>query len=117
VASRDGLPASLSAAPAPGQFGAFLGGLVLSLMLGAVGFSGFNLGRLFVAFVGAMILLVVVRHFSGRRTGVPHSFGDSMWLARRARVSAGNHRARAGVAPVVVSQGHSMTSARYTYDS
>jgi uncharacterized membrane protein YeaQ/YmgE (transglycosylase-associated protein family) len=100
-----------------GILGAFLGDLVLSLLLGAVGFSGFALGRLFVSFVGAMILLMVARHFSGRRTGVPHSFGDSVWLARRARVSAGNHRTRAGVAPVAVSHGHSMTSARYTYDS
>jgi uncharacterized membrane protein YeaQ/YmgE (transglycosylase-associated protein family) len=32
------------------------------------GFTGFNLGSLIVAFVGAVVLLLVVRLFSGMRT-------------------------------------------------
>jgi uncharacterized membrane protein YeaQ/YmgE (transglycosylase-associated protein family) len=45
-----------------------VGGLVLSLLLpGAFGFTGFNLGSLVVAFIGAVILLFLVRLFTGRR--------------------------------------------------
>lgn len=57
---------------AVGIIGAFLGGLVLSRLLPGVyaitgGFSGFTLGSLIVAFVGAVILLLVVRLFTARR--------------------------------------------------
>jgi uncharacterized membrane protein YeaQ/YmgE (transglycosylase-associated protein family) len=53
-----------------GILGAFLASLVLSLLLpGAVGFTGFTFGSLMIAFVGAVILLLVVRQFAGRRTG------------------------------------------------
>src|SRR5258707_11368060 len=55
-----------------GIVGAILGGLVLSLLLpGTFGFTGFNFGSLVVAFVGAVILLVIVRLIgAGRRTTV-----------------------------------------------
>ena len=57
---------------AVGIIGAFLGGLVLSRLLPGVyaitgGFSGFTLGSLIVAFVGAVILLLVARLFTARR--------------------------------------------------
>jgi uncharacterized membrane protein YeaQ/YmgE (transglycosylase-associated protein family) len=52
-----------------GIVGAFLGGFVLSLLLpGTFGFTGFNWASLIVAFVGAVILLLVVRLFQGQRT-------------------------------------------------
>jgi uncharacterized membrane protein YeaQ/YmgE (transglycosylase-associated protein family) len=56
-----------------GILGAFLGGFVLSLALPSVynftgGFTGFNLGSLIVAFIGAVVLLFVVRLVAGRRT-------------------------------------------------
>ena len=55
-----------------GVVGAFLGGLLLSQLLPAVfrvtgGFNGFNIGSLIVAFVGAVVLLLVVGLFDGRR--------------------------------------------------
>jgi uncharacterized membrane protein YeaQ/YmgE (transglycosylase-associated protein family) len=41
---------------------------VLSLLLpGTFGLDGFNLGSLIVAFIGAVILLLIVRLFTGRR--------------------------------------------------
>lgn len=50
-----------------GIVGAFIGGFVLSLLLpGTFGFSGFNFGSLVVAFIGAVILLFVVKMFTGR---------------------------------------------------
>ena len=57
---------------AVGIIGAFLGGLVLSHVLPGVyaftgGFTGFSLGSLIVAFVGAVILLLVARLFTARR--------------------------------------------------
>jgi uncharacterized membrane protein YeaQ/YmgE (transglycosylase-associated protein family) len=52
-----------------GIIGGFLGGLILSLLLpGSYGVSGFNLGSIVVAFIGAVILLLIVKAFSGRRT-------------------------------------------------
>jgi uncharacterized membrane protein YeaQ/YmgE (transglycosylase-associated protein family) len=56
-----------------GILGAILGGFVLSRVLPSVftftgGFTGFNLGSLIVAFVGAVVLLLVVRLFTSRRT-------------------------------------------------
>jgi uncharacterized membrane protein YeaQ/YmgE (transglycosylase-associated protein family) len=51
-----------------GIIGAFLGGLLLSLILpGSYGFTGFNIGSLVVAFIGAVILLFVVSFFTHRR--------------------------------------------------
>jgi uncharacterized membrane protein YeaQ/YmgE (transglycosylase-associated protein family) len=52
--------------------GALCGGLVLSRLLPTVydytgGFTGFNLGSLLVALIGAVLLLVIVRVFSSRR--------------------------------------------------
>ena len=56
-----------------GILGAILGGFVLSRVLPTLfnftgWFTGFNLGSLIVAFVGAVVLLLVVRLFSGMRT-------------------------------------------------
>jgi uncharacterized membrane protein YeaQ/YmgE (transglycosylase-associated protein family) len=50
-----------------GIVGAFIGGLIVSL-IGGTGFTGFNLWSLIVAFIGAVVLLLVVRLFNGRRT-------------------------------------------------
>ena len=51
-----------------GVVGALLGGFLLSLLLpGAFGITGFNLGSLVVAFIGAVILLFIVKLFTGRR--------------------------------------------------
>jgi uncharacterized membrane protein YeaQ/YmgE (transglycosylase-associated protein family) len=51
-----------------GIVGALIGGFVLSLLLpGTFGFTGFNIVSLVVAFIGAVILLVVVKLFTGRR--------------------------------------------------
>jgi uncharacterized membrane protein YeaQ/YmgE (transglycosylase-associated protein family) len=50
-----------------GIVGAFLGGLILSLLLpGTFGFTGFNFGSLIVAFIGAVILLLIVKAFTHR---------------------------------------------------
>jgi uncharacterized membrane protein YeaQ/YmgE (transglycosylase-associated protein family) len=49
-----------------GIVGAILGGLIISLFGGA-GFTGFNLWSLFVAFVGAVVILFVVRAVNGGR--------------------------------------------------
>ena len=51
-----------------GIVGAFIGGFVLSLLLpGTFGINGFNLASLIVAFIGAVILLFIVKLFTGRR--------------------------------------------------
>jgi uncharacterized membrane protein YeaQ/YmgE (transglycosylase-associated protein family) len=51
-----------------GIVGALIGGFVLSLLLpGTFGISGFNFASLVVAFIGAVILLFIVRLFTGRR--------------------------------------------------
>ncbi len=51
-----------------GIVGAFLGGSVLSLLLpGTFSFTGFNLGSLIIAFIGAVVLLAILRLFTGRR--------------------------------------------------
>jgi uncharacterized membrane protein YeaQ/YmgE (transglycosylase-associated protein family) len=42
--------------------------LVLSLLLpGTFGFTSFNFGSLVIAFIGAVILLFIVKLFTGRR--------------------------------------------------
>jgi uncharacterized membrane protein YeaQ/YmgE (transglycosylase-associated protein family) len=51
-----------------GIVGAFIGGSVLTLLLpGTVSLTGFNLGSLVVAFIGAVIVLVLVKLFMGQR--------------------------------------------------
>ena len=50
-----------------GIAGAFIGGFVFGLF-GAGGVTGFNLGSLIVAIVGALILLAVYRLIVGGRT-------------------------------------------------
>jgi uncharacterized membrane protein YeaQ/YmgE (transglycosylase-associated protein family) len=49
-----------------GIVGALLGGFLFSL-LGGTGVTGFNLWSLVVAFVGACILIAILRAISGRR--------------------------------------------------
>jgi len=52
-----------------GVVGALLDGFLLSLLLpGAFGITGFNLGSLVVAFIGALVLLFIVKLFTARRT-------------------------------------------------
>ncbi|HEY7094517.1 MAG TPA: GlsB/YeaQ/YmgE family stress response membrane protein [Ktedonobacterales bacterium] len=51
-----------------GIVGALIGGFLLSLLLpGTFGFTGFNLGSLIIAFIGAVILLFIVKLFTGSR--------------------------------------------------
>ena len=51
-----------------GIIGGFLGGLILSLLLpGSYGVSGFNLGSIVVAFIGAAVLLAGLKLLSGGR--------------------------------------------------
>ena len=50
-----------------GIVGAFIGGFIVNL-LGGAGITGFNLWSFFVAVIGAVVLLWVVRLVSGRRT-------------------------------------------------
>ena len=49
-----------------GVVGALLGGWLFSLF-GAGGVTGFNLWSIFVAFIGACVLIAVLRLLSGRR--------------------------------------------------
>jgi uncharacterized membrane protein YeaQ/YmgE (transglycosylase-associated protein family) len=49
-----------------GIVGAFIGGFVFNA-LGIGGVTGFNIWSLFVAFIGAVILLAILRAVSGRR--------------------------------------------------
>jgi uncharacterized membrane protein YeaQ/YmgE (transglycosylase-associated protein family) len=45
-----------------GVVGALIGGFVVSLLLpGTFGFSGFNFGSLVIAFIGAVILLLILK--------------------------------------------------------
>ncbi len=51
-----------------GIVGAIIGGALLTFLLpGAFAFSGFNLGSLIVAFIGAVVLLLIVRAVMGPR--------------------------------------------------
>ncbi len=51
--------------------GAIVGGFVATMLLGGGDYvNGFNLGSILVAFIGAVILLMVVRAFSGSRSRV-----------------------------------------------
>nr|WP_041445322.1 GlsB/YeaQ/YmgE family stress response membrane protein [Syntrophobotulus glycolicus] len=49
-----------------GIIGAFIGGWILSLF-GAMGVSGFNIWSFLVALAGAVILLVIVNAFTGKK--------------------------------------------------
>ncbi len=49
-----------------GIVGAFIGGFIMNA-LGYAGATGFNLWTLLVAFIGAVVLLFLVRLFSGSR--------------------------------------------------
>jgi uncharacterized membrane protein YeaQ/YmgE (transglycosylase-associated protein family) len=53
-----------------GIVGAFLGGLLMSL-IGGPSFTGFNIWSLIVAFIGAVVLLLVIRLFTYRRFARP----------------------------------------------
>jgi uncharacterized membrane protein YeaQ/YmgE (transglycosylase-associated protein family) len=50
-----------------GIVGAFIGGFLFNA-LGLAGTTGFNIWSIFVAFVGAVVLLFVIRMLNGRRT-------------------------------------------------
>ncbi len=49
-----------------GIVGAFIGGLLLSL-IGGPTFTGFNIWSLVVAFIGAVVLLLIVKAVNGGR--------------------------------------------------
>ena len=49
-----------------GIIGGFIGGFLFNLV-GANGVSGFSIWSVVVAFVGAVVLLALIRLFSGRR--------------------------------------------------
>ena len=49
-----------------GIVGALIGGFLFNV-IGAPGVTGFNLWSVFVAFIGAVVLLALVRLFTGRR--------------------------------------------------
>ena len=45
-----------------GIVGALIGGIIVSLLLpGTFGFTGFNIGSLIISFIGAIILLLILR--------------------------------------------------------
>lgn len=50
-----------------GIVGALIGGFLFN-QFGAAGTTGFNIWSIFVAFVGAIVLLAVLRLMGGRRT-------------------------------------------------
>ncbi len=49
-----------------GIIGAFIGGFLFN-QFGTSGVTGFNVWSIFVAFTGAVVLLALIRLFSGRR--------------------------------------------------
>lgn len=49
-----------------GIIGAFIGGFLFN-QFGTSGVTGFNIWSIFVAFTGAVVLLALIRLFSGRR--------------------------------------------------
>ena len=48
-----------------GIIGAFIGGILFSA-LGLAGTTGFNIWSIFVAFIGAVVLLAAIHSFNGR---------------------------------------------------
>jgi len=51
-----------------GIVGAVIGGWVWNLLLGRQGATGMDLGSIFVAFVGSMIVIALLRAFTRNRT-------------------------------------------------
>ena len=51
-----------------GIIGGIIGGIILQLLFNTGGVNGFNIGSIITAFIGAVILLLVVRLFTGNRT-------------------------------------------------
>ena len=51
-----------------GIVGALLGGFLVNLLFGGAGVTGFNLGSILVATLGAIILLAIYRAVVGGRT-------------------------------------------------
>ncbi|MHB1485597.1 MAG: GlsB/YeaQ/YmgE family stress response membrane protein [Saccharofermentanales bacterium] len=60
--ARMGLVANIVA----GIIGAFIGGFIMN-SLGYGSYTGLNFWSIFVAFVGAVVLLLIIRLISGRR--------------------------------------------------
>jgi uncharacterized membrane protein YeaQ/YmgE (transglycosylase-associated protein family) len=52
-----------------GIIGGFIGGFIFQA-IGAAGMTGFSIWSVFVAFVGSVVLLYVIRLINGRRTTV-----------------------------------------------
>ena len=52
-----------------GVVGAFIGGVLFSL-IGAPGVTGFNIWSVFVSFIGAVVLLGLLRLFTGSRATI-----------------------------------------------
>lgn len=52
-----------------GIIGGIIGGIILSL-IGGSGVTGFNIWSIVVAFIGAVVLLLIVRLFTGNRATV-----------------------------------------------
>ncbi len=51
-----------------GIIGGIIGGIILSVLLpGSYGVSGINIGSIIVAFIGAVVLLLIVKAFTGGR--------------------------------------------------
>ena len=51
-----------------GMVGALVGGFLYSQIFGGPGVTGLNLGSIFVAIIGSIIVLVAYHAFTGRRT-------------------------------------------------
>ncbi|HST88322.1 MAG TPA: GlsB/YeaQ/YmgE family stress response membrane protein [Ktedonobacterales bacterium] len=51
-----------------GIIGGIIGGIILEFLFGVGGVSGFNIGSVITAFIGAVVLLLIVRLFTGNRT-------------------------------------------------
>jgi uncharacterized membrane protein YeaQ/YmgE (transglycosylase-associated protein family) len=53
-----------------GILGALIGGWLYTAITGAPGITGFDLGSILIAFIGAVILIAVLRAVAGRRAAV-----------------------------------------------
>ena len=62
-------PGGFFATMAIGIVGAILGGWIWNAF-GAAGATGFNIGSIFVAFIGSVVLLMVYHAFTGNRSRV-----------------------------------------------
>jgi uncharacterized membrane protein YeaQ/YmgE (transglycosylase-associated protein family) len=63
-------PGGFFATTAIGVVGAILGGWIWNLMFNAPGATGVNIGSIFVAFVGAVVLLLLYHAVVGNRSRV-----------------------------------------------